>query len=380
MINNKKTIFAIVLIMLVQFIASLEMSVMFPLVPVVASVYGVASHQVAYMNIGNSVLGLFASGIGYLSDKTGIKKMLSVTIFIFFLGSLIIALIPGSIPAYVIGRSLTGLAFFTIMGLGLNYLSLLVEEERLGFISGLYRIAFSLGVLMSPFVGLYFTNNYSFHTIYLSLAIVTLVLLILFVLFSPEGSQDLEEISIEQVLTLIKGDKERKMILSTFLLSTPAVFFFNYFSVYLDTKAISVDTISLFYSVAAGGSIIGGLFVMLFSDKIGKFNSIIFTSLLIPVFLIGLYFSKAWLIFALGIGFGFAYDSSTGLLLPVGSMIVDRYTGTFLTILTLTMSLVNVVSNIIAPTLYNLGGYLILVIIMSISIIFSNLLLRKVRD
>ena len=377
--QNKNPLVAIILILLIQLLFAIEMGLIFPLTPAIAEIYSIATYQVAYMNIGNAVLGIFAPVIGYLADKKGDKKMIAYTIFIFLLGSLTIQLVPGSIIAYVIGRSLTGLAFFTIMGLGLNYLAMLVDESRLGFISGLYKIAFSLGVLISPFFGIFFINNYSFSLIYFSLSVLSAILLLLFLLFTPETKQTHIAINKEQIITLIKGKKERKMIIITFLLSTPAVFFFNYLSVFLDSKMISVNTIATLYTIMAVGSIIGCFFIMLFADKIGKLKTIIILSLCIPLAFFGFYINNELFLLLMALVFGFLYDGATGLIMPIGSMVVKHYKGTFLTILSLTMSLTNVVSNIVAPSLYEIGGFLTLIIIMSLSIFMADSLLSKIN-
>lgn len=375
---RKNALGAIALILLIQFVVTFEMNVVFPLTPSIAQVYGVPTHQVAYMNIGNAVFGMLAPLIGFASDKTGIKKMIGFTLFLFFLGSLMIGLVP-SLLVYVIGRSLTGLAFFTMLGLGLNYLSLLVPHDKLGVVSGLHRIAFALGVLVSPFIGTFLIQYFNFQAIYLALSGVIVFLLVVFMLVSPEIKTTQDAISLDQVVSLIKGKKEQRMILITFLMSTPAIFFFNYLSVYLDGQGLAVDRIAFLYTIIAIGSTLGGFFIMAFSDKMGKFKMITLVSSLIPLVLLGFYFSQGWLLLAVGLSFGFLFDSATGLLFPVGSLIVHQYKATFLTILSLTMSFVNVVSNIIAPTLYSLGGFLLLIGIIAVCILISSLMLRSIQ-
>ncbi len=375
--QSKNTLLAIILILLVQFVVTYEMNVVFPLTPTIAHVYQIPTHQVAYMNIGNAIFGMFAPLIGYAADKVGIKKMIGFTLFLFLLGSVLIAFIP-SMLIYVIGRSLNGLAFFTMLGIGLNYLAMLVDEDKLGVVSGLHRIAFALGVLVSPFVGTYLVESYGFQANYVVLAVVIAILLVLFMIFSPEIKGAHESISVKEATALIRGQRELKMIAITFLMSTPAIFFFNYLSVYLDHQGLGAQTIATLYTIIAVGSTLGGFFIMLFSDKMGKFKMITLVSALIPFVLLGFYFSGGWFLLALGFMFGFLFDSATGLLFPVGSLIVNQYKATFLTILSLVMSFVNVISNIIAPTLYHVGGFMLLIVIMAVSILVSNLMLRQI--
>src|SRR5690554_1972565 len=265
----KNSWIAIVLILLIQFVVTFEMNVVMPLAPYIANLYGVASHQVTYMNIGYAAFGMLAPIIGFNSDRIGIKKMIGFTLFLFLLGALLIANVT-SLIAYIIGRSLMGIAFFTMLGIGLSYLSLLVEESKLGVVSGLHRIAFGLGVFFSPFLGTYLFETIGFQSIYQILAIVIAILMVLFFIFSPNIPSLGSSAKLSAVGKLLKGSKERKMIVITFLMSTPAIFFFNYLSVYLNHQGVTPQTIAAVYTTISFGSIIGGINILFFSDKVGK--------------------------------------------------------------------------------------------------------------
>ena len=372
----KNSWIAIVLILLIQFVVTFEMNVVMPLAPYIANLYGVASHQVTYMNIGYAAFGMLAPIIGFNSDRIGIKKMIGFTLFLFLLGALLIANVT-SLIAYIIGRSLMGIAFFTMLGIGLSYLSLLVEESKLGVVSGLHRIAFGLGVFFSPFLGTYLFETIGFQSIYQILAIVIAILMVLFFIFSPNIPSLGSSATLSAVGKLLKGSKERKMIVITFLMSTPAIFFFNYLSVYLNHQGVTPQTIAAVYTTISFGSIIGGINILFFSDKVGKAKMLLTLAALTPIVLLGFYFSSGSLLYIMGLSFGFIFDSATGLLFPVGSMLVTHYKATFLTVLSLTMSLTNVISNIIGPSLYSLGGFLLLIIIIVVSISIAAVLLKS---
>lgn len=371
----KNSWIAIFLLLLIQFVVTFEMSVVMPLAPYISELYNIASHQVTYMNIGYAAFGMLAPIIGFNSDKIGIKKMIGFTLFLFFIGALLIANVT-SLTAYIVGRSLMGIAFFTMLGIGLSYLSLLVQDNKLGVVSGLHRIAFGLGVFSSPFLGTYLIETIGFQSIYQMLAIVIALLIVLFLMVSPNIPSLGSSASLSSVGTLLKGSNEKKMIIITFLLSTPAIFFFNYLSIYLNHQDVSPQTIAAIYTTISFGSILGGINILFFSDKIGKAKMMISVATLAPIVLLGFYFSSGSLLYVTGLAFGFLFDSTTGLLFPVGSMLVTQYKATFLTVLSLVMSLTNVVSNIIGPSLYALGGFLLLTIITVVSISTAAILLK----
>lgn len=379
--SYKNGLISIGIILFVQFIVTFEMNVVLPLAPVIADLYGIPTHQVTYMNIGFAVFGMLAPVLGYNADKYGLKNMIIFTLLTFIGGSFLIANVP-SIFAYVIGRSLMGLSFFTMLGIGLSYLSLLVNEDHLGVVSGLHRIAFGLGVLVSPLTGTYLVEKAGFFMIYKVLGLIMVVVVILFALLSPNVTTEEEKISISGFKKLLHGKKERRMMLITLLLSLPAVFFFNYLSVYLHAINVSPNQIATLYSIIAMGSTIGGITILFFSDRFGKVNMLYRASSLIPIAILLLYafITSQWLVFVFGLMFGICFDTSTGLLFPVGSMLVTQYRSTFLTLLSLTMSLTNVVSNIVGPTLYAFGGFFLLILIIALGIGVASFLVKNLTN
>jgi predicted MFS family arabinose efflux permease len=375
MSGHKNGLLAIVLILIVQFVVTFEMNVVMPLAPFIAELYEIPYHQVTYMNIGYAFFGMFAPIIGYNADRVGLKKMILFSLLIFAIGSTLIANVP-SLFAYVIGRSFMGLSFFTMLGIGLSYLSLLVKQERLGVVSGLHRVAFGLGVFISPLVGTYLAENIGFYAIYQILSITMFGILIILVVSIPDIENASVSSSIHNVSKLVKGEKERKMMTATFLMSLPAIFFFNYLSVHLNGLGYTSAMIANIYTTIAAGSVLGGVAIISLADRVGKAEMLVFVSTIAPIVLIMFYFSSGIALFLFGLMFGFLFDSATGLLFPVGSMLVKQYKATFLTLLSLTMSFVNVVSNIIGPTIYAFGGFALTLGIVASGIAISSFILR----
>lgn len=380
--SHKNALLSIGIILMVQLVVTFEMNVVLPLAPIIAELYGIPAYQASYMNVGFAVFGMLAPILGYNSDKYGLKNVIVFTLLLFVGGSFLIANVP-TILAYVVGRSLMGLSFFTMLGIGLSYLSLLVKEERLGVVSGLHRIAFGMGVLISPSVGTYLVEQVDFFMIYKMLGFVMLIIISAIVLVAPNVLNHEEKVSMNALRKIVSGKKEQRMMLITFLMSLPAVFFFNYLSVYLNEIGVDSSKIASIYSMIAIGSTSGGLTILFLSDKFGKANMLYRAASFIPltILLFFVFITNNWLVFILGFMFGLLFDTATGLLFPVASLLVKQFTSTFLTVLSLTMSFTSVISNIIGPTLYGFGGFFLLIVIIAVGIATASLLLRTtVKD
>lgn len=368
----------IALILLVQFVVTFEMNVVMPLAPHIASIYGVAPYQITYLNIGYSLLGMLAPIIGYQSDKLGLKKMTIFTLSLFFCGSFLVSKVDSSI-AYIVGRGLMGITFSTMMAIGISFLGILVPKEKFGFISGLYRVAFGLAVFSAPLIGTYIVAERGFQFIYTILSVTMLVLIVLFAIISPNTKTSNHSISIKAINESLFGKNEKKLVLITFLMTLPAIFFFSYLSVHLSQQNFSPNNIAMVYTMVALGSILGGVSITLLSDRMGKQKMLVRFATLIPFAALAFYFSSGTWVFIFGLIFGFLFDVSSGLIFPIGSKVVRNYKSTYLTLLSLTMAFSTVMSNIIGPTLYSFGGFLILIVMIAFGIGLASILLRTLQ-
>lgn len=377
---NKKTrrFVGIAMVLLLQFAISFEMNVVLPLAPNIARFYNIAPHQVTYLNIGYSLFGLTAPYFGYKSEKIGTKKTISLIGIIFFIGSLLIAT-TSSVIAYIVGRSFTGIALSTMMAIGLNYLSLLVEPRKLGVISGLFRTSQSIAIFFSPIIGTFIANKFSFQFIYSGLAIILLVIVPVFMVFAPNVLVEQSELKISSVREQLKNKKEKSILGMSFLMSLPPVLFFSFLSVHLNDLNQLPNTIATVYSIVAFGSILGSLFITMFSDRIGKIKLMIILTSILPLITVVFSFTET-LLYVIAVLFGFFYDAASGLLFPVGSILIDKYKATFLTVMSFTVAIATLVSNIIGPTLYSIGGFPLILIVISIGVAFSSYMLRVIRN
>lgn len=370
-----KNLFAIILLLLTTFIVTFEMSVVMPLAPFIAQTYQIPSYQVTYLNLGYAFFGMLAPIIGFNADRIGLKKMILLAALLFMTGAMLVGT-QTIVLAYIFGRALMGLAYFSFLAILLTYLSLMVKKERLGLISGFHRIAFALAVFASPSLGTWIAITYNLQTMYLLLA-ATMAVMVVFMLMIPPVSSSVEVPTLVDVKQLLKETNHRRMMLATASLSFPGVFFFNYLSVYLNGLNQSAQAIALVYTLTALGTISAGLVITLFSDSFGKAKMLILSSFLAGFIMIAFYAVSGVWIFVLGFMFGLVFDTIWGLIFPVASLLVVKHSATFLTILSLIMSFVNVLTNFTGPTMYAMGGFLLLIIINSAGMFFATGLLKK---
>lgn len=370
-----QSIVAIFVLMLLQFLITFEMNVIMPLAPIVAQLYGVAENQVTYLNLGYALSGLFAPFLGYLADRFGIKRMLIVSTLFFGVGTWLVSL-QSSILFYVMGRTILGIGFYTLISISLSYFALLVSDRKLGLMSGLYKFAFALAVFVSPLLGTWLVTTISFSVIYRILSWAAFILAALLCL-APSIKSVSEHLSLKEGMSLFKDKVAIKMMSVTALLSIPSIFFFNFLSIHLFQQQVTPIVIGQLYSIIAIGSMVAAILIMFVSDRIGKVKVMYIGLAMSSIFFALFYIQIIPLYFVLGFLLGVGFDLIWGLLYPLGTRMYPTQSATFLTMLSLVMSMTNVVSNAIGPWMYSLGGFQLLTYICSLGAMLSFFLIRQ---
>lgn len=344
-----------------------------PLAPAISSYYAVSPQSVSLLNIGYAISGFVSPFFGYLADKKGVKKMVVASIIIFTLGSFIVA--TGSKQAYIIGRLILGVGYYNLGSFGFTYSKLTLDEKMQGISSGLYKVAFALGAFLSPLMGAKMIEVMNFSTIYLYLGIAAVIITVLtFMLPTPEAQTN-ESINISDVKDIFKDKKAKLMLLSAFLLSVPAVFFYNYISINMSSMGMDQTTISSFYSMVALGSIAAGAIIAIISSKVKMEKIALVSSFLSGLAVLIIVFSDN--MFLGGFIFGLFYDMIWGVFMPTGTNFYIVKGATFLTLLSFVTSTTNLVTNTTGPVLYGMGGVDLLLIVCSICLVMATFALRK---
>lgn len=369
-------LYAVIILMLLQFVITVEMSVVMPMAPVIATIFHVRAENVTLLNIGYALSGLFAPIFGFWADKTGMKRILILSSALFAFGCGVISFSDSAIM-YFFSRAIIGVGYYAMVSLCMSYTAYLVSDSKLGQVSGFYKVAFAIGVFISPLLGDYLVKAYSFRFLYLCIMAAALAITLGLMFIPKVHSQSEGIITIKEVKHLFSDKAAQYMMICCAMLSVPAIFFYNYFSVYLAGIGVSQSSISWSYSIIAAGSILAGIVIILFSDRVGKMRmamiGIIGSAIFVAPFAFEL---KAGLI-VISFLFGFAYDTIWGLFYPIGSLMFRRESATFLTMLSLTMSLTNVLTNYTGPIVNRLGGFSLGIVICVISLIVSAIYLRK---
>lgn len=364
-------IFTLSVLVLIQFIINVEMSVVMPLAPIIALTFNIIGANVPLLNLGFSFSGLLSPIFGYKADKSGIKKMIVLSMFLFSFGCLIVSL--KNMYLFIIGRFILGIGYFNLTSLVTTYTTKLISNEKLGFISGIYKVAFSLGTLVSPILALYVSKNNNFEIIYFYLFLIGLIISFCTFAFKEVNNSN-NLVSIKDVKVLLKDKAAILYMFAVLLLTIPSVYFYSFTSLYLNDLGFDQSYISKLYSVVAIGAIIGGVLIIMFSKSIGLERMNLITSFLAALFLSIFIISRKWIF--LGFLFGVCYDTVWGLFYPVGSTFYKNKVATFLTILASISSLTNFFANMIGPYIYKNFGYPTLIIISSISLFICTLLMK----
>ena len=374
--NEKMNIVAIGVLMAIQLVITFEMSMVMPMAPLIASIYQVEQSNVTLLNLGYALSGLFVPFLGMMADKIGNKRILIFSSFLFAAGSALV-FIWSNPWGFVLGRTILGVGFFALISISPSYLSILVKQEKYGFVSGLHKIAFALAILISPLVATTFAINYGFQTLYLGVMIAMIICTGLAFLM-PDVRSRHETIHHNSLMSIFKNSKAVMMMAAVALFSVPSVFYFNYLSIHLNQLGQSAQSIASLYSMIALGSLGAGIGIMLFSDKLGKRRMGLWGAVFSAIFMALTLFNYEPTIFLVGFMFGLAFDLIWGLLFPLATGILKGQTAGFLTILSFVMSMTNVLANGLAPTIFRFGGFMLNVLVCTMGLIIGTFLLYQI--
>lgn len=347
-------IFGIFMALWIQFIVTVEMSIVMPLAPQIAQAYNVDTIYAILLNIGFAVFGVLAPLLGYNGDKYGIKKMLLGALSFFILGAMIVASVQ-TVAGYVIGRSLLGLAFFTVLGMTQTYI-IKTAPHLSGPLSGVHRIVFALGVFASPWLGQVLVSQGSLQLLYNILTIVGIVTIIL-TSFVHEIQDSSTQRSLKDLLHTLNQRVVIGWLFAVFLNALPAIFFFNYLSIYLNELGWTGLAITNQYTLTAFGSVLGGILIVFITSRF-KLSSLLKIFLWLSPLVLALFITQDMMWYpVLGLMFGLFFDATWGMVFPYASTIVPFYAATFLTLISLVMAFTNVVTTLAGAWVYQIGGF-----------------------
>ncbi|MGL5540507.1 MAG: MFS transporter, partial [Erysipelotrichaceae bacterium] len=351
-----KTKGAVVVLALVTLVTVIEMNVVMPLAPALANVFDIAESKITLLNIGYAAMGLLAPLFGFSADKYGLRKVLTLSMGIFLLGCLTMSNATSGVD-YFVARSIIGLSYYSIISLIASYTGYLVSEDQLGVVSGIYKIAFGIAILISPLLGSYIMEQFDFRMLYALLSVASLVCIIALTRLPNVNSVEEENISMQDVTFLLTNKTVWTLVLVTLFVSVPSILFYNYYSIFLSDLGYTQMEIGSMYTVVSSGSVLAGILIILLSDKFGKAKMAIIGILMSTIFILPLANEMKVLLWICSFLFGLGYDLIWGLHFPICSMLFKKESGTFLALLSLAMAFTNVLTNMVAPLLHQYGGF-----------------------
>lgn len=369
---------------LIQLIIATEMGVIGPLVPFLANYFDIKDSMVILFHLGYSLVGLLVPFLGVFADKYGKRKSIAISLIVFIFGSIIASFAKNPFM-FAFARVFIGFAYFSLSATNLSYVSEFISYENRGKVSGLLRTAFGIAILLSPLYASYLVSKYNnLMAIYLPLAIIGAISLALLSRLPETRKSPEVKVDKEAFLSLLKDSIVVKMLIIVFLLLTGPSLILNYMSVYLSNSFnISQVNIGIAYTIIGIGTILGIIFSGLFSDKIGKYKLAKRFFIIMFLALIPAPYIKSLPLFLFSITvFCFGIDGGWTSYQALGSEVIPEKRGTFMSLIYTVNSITITFYSLVAPFIYNLGGFQLLLSISTIStlialIIFSKLPIKE---
>jgi DHA1 family multidrug resistance protein-like MFS transporter len=353
-LTNKRM--TVILLLALQFTASVTMSMVFSLAPTITTTFNIPASNASFLNIGFVGAGLLSPIFGYYADKKGTKSVLIIGTLIFASGHALAAVSTG-VEMYFLARLLVGLGFASILGLIVSYLSKLLDHSRMGHTSAYLKLAFALGVFTSPIMAGALVTRFGFRFLYESLTVVSLILFAGLFWIPQVGMSHTDHLTLKEVWALFKNKKVRNFMGVSLATGLPGYLFFNFLSIYLSEAGYTQNTISMIYSMIGLGSI-ASAFVIFFLNKRWGLIRIFKAGLVVTIIgLLPMLTLNPLIVIILAPFFSLGYDAITGLINPVLALEYPRQSGTVIMTISLLGAIYGLVINGLGPLLYTAFGF-----------------------
>ena len=355
---------------IIQFVIATEMNIISPLAPFLSEFFGIKDSYVILFNIGYSAVGIFVPFLGILSDRYGKKRILSVAVVVFFIGTLIASL-ARSPYTFAFGRIFIGLGYFSLSGTNISYISEFVTYENRGKASGILRLSFGLSILLSPIFATTLISRFNnVASIYLPLSFLAFISYLL-LLKLPETKKSNElKFNKQEFIQLLKDPRGIKIFSTLFFLLTAPMMLLNFLGLYLSNQFdLSQVQIGLAYTIIAIGTLLGILVAAIFTDKIGKLRSARIFFMIMVLSLVPLIFVKSIpIIIILSVLFAFGLDGGWTAFQTYASEIQPAKRGTFMSLFYTVNALTVTLYSILGSLIYNYGGFSLAI---TVGVVFS---------
>lgn len=386
--------FFIFLLTMIQFSHILDFVIMMPLGPQLMRIFEITPSQFSLMvsayTFSASLFGFFSA---FFIDKFDRKNILLFLFAGFILGTFSCAIAP-NYTILLIGRIIAGAFGGIIGGLIFSIIGDVVPFSRRGQATGKVMSAFSIASVIGVPLGLAIANRFNWHAPFYSLALFSLILLVLCAIYIPNMTAHLKVKSDKSDLQEILGVITHKNHIWSFLLIS--ILMFSSFSIIPFISPVMVFNAGLLEKDLPYIYLIGGAFTFFsarivgkLADKFGKVQIFITVATLstIPIFLLTNIYATSFPI-AISITTLFMI-LTTGRFIPAMAIITaccsTELRGRFMSINSCIQQLASGVASFVAGLMitsganreiigYNHVGYLAL-----IAVVLSLFVIKKVK-
>lgn len=364
---------------IIQFIIAMEMNLISPLAPYLATYFAIKDSSVMLFNLGYSVVGIFVPLLGVIADRHGKKRILSFALGVYIIGTILAGMANTPI-LFAFGRIFIGLGYFSLSGTNLSYISEFVSYSNRGKASGILRTAFGLAIIVGPLYATKMINIFNnIAAVYFPLGILGLIAFLMLLKLPETKKNSNIKLDTNEIFEMIKEPESFKIFVSILLLLSAPSLLLGYFAIYLSNSFnLTQENIGVVYTILASGSTFGIIFSTLFSDKIGKlklskffFIILVLSQLAVP------YLNNIILAVLLCTLFAFGLDGGWTAYQTYASEIQTERRGTFMSIFYTINALSVTIYSILGPLIYNLGGFKLAVAIGSLSSALALLVIFK---
>ncbi|WP_069649880.1 MFS transporter [Caloranaerobacter ferrireducens] len=372
----------LLVVFFIQFVISFESSFISPIVPYLADYFSIRESSVIYLNLGFSTIGLFSPLFGMAADKYGKKNAIVFAILTFLSGTVITGWSPSPV-IFGLGRMLIGIGNITLTTTLLSYISDFIPYENRGKGAGILRIAFAIAILLSPIYSTNMVKYFNIHYLYWSVSILSIMILFISIKLPKDHDEHIScssDLNFKEVISITKKPITIKFLIIQFLLILAPIFMFSYLSIWLKHNFnLNQSYIGYVFTLTALGTVIGVTIAAILSDKIGKMKYGILSFILMTLVLAPLpYIKSIYLVIPLTFLYALGLDGGWSAFQAICSEIYPNRRTVFMTLLYFVISVCALLLTIIGPSLFELGGYKLVIGIGTISNILSIILLIDV--
>jgi predicted MFS family arabinose efflux permease len=278
-------VFVIVILTIVQFTVVLDFMVLSPLGAILMPALKITPAQfgavVSAYAFSAGASGLLAAGF---ADKFDRKKLLLFFYGGFIIGTTFCALAP-DYDDLLLARIITGIFGGVLSSISFAIITDLFRLEVRGRVMGFVQMAFASSQVLGIPIGLYFANEFGWHSPFVMIVIVCVIVGILIIAFLKPIDTHLKIQSTRNPFQHLTKTISQRVYLRAFaattLLATGGFMLMPFASAFsVNNLGVSLKELPWLYMLTGVFSMVTGPMIGKLSDQVGKYNIFVWGSLI----------------------------------------------------------------------------------------------------